>query len=205
MTAAKPREHPTKVECVDCAKLPENPSPGAMTILVVEYRPKTPRKIDPRSTDTHKASPRCTTHWRAWKNTSRLRSRTGHKAKTYGVPRELQVELWVFQGSSCPCGRKRSQRPQEIPPGVTLDHEHGAPCIVAGVHDEKHGCLECVTGFVCSHCNQEVLGRLEGAFRRDPLPRQRVAFALLALAAHVTDPPLRRLLAERPELKAISA
>lgn len=196
MTAAT---RPTKVECVDCSRLPTLEQARKSLFLAVELRPKAPRKIDPRSLETHKTQPRCTTHWLAWRKAQRARTRTGHKAKTYGVPREIQAILWEFQGSSCPCGRKAAE---EIPAGVTLDHEHRAPCIVRGDHDEKTGCLECVTGFVCAHCNKEIIGKLEGAFRKRDDPRNAVFTALVALAAHVVDPPLRRLLAERPDLVA---
>lgn len=192
-------EHPTKIECVDCAKLLQLVDAlEASLTTAVQLRPRVPRKIDPRSLESHKTQPRCRTHWLAWRNTQRAKTRTGHKAKTYGVPREIQAALWEYQGSSCPCGRKAAK---EIPAGVTLDHEHTAPCIVRGDHDEKTGCLGCVTGFVCSHCNREIIGRLEGAFRKRHDPRGSVVAALFCLAAHITDPPLQRLLAECPELR----
>jgi hypothetical protein len=199
MTAAKPVDPPTKTECVDCAKLPYKLADAALgeEALYGGWRSKPPRKIDPRSLETHKTQPRCRTHWLAWRNAQRATQRTGHKAATYGVPRAIQAALWEYQGSMCPCGRKAAK---EIPPGVTLDHEHGAPCIIRGDHDEKRGCLECVTGFVCGHCNREIIGRLEGAFRKKLDPRVYVREALRGLVDHLADPPLRRLLAERPDL-----
>lgn len=181
---------PTKIECIDCAKLPPYEDGARMGT----FRPATLRKI---ADGCGPRSPRCVTHKRARKNAASLTSRTGAKAKTYGVPRPIQAALWEFQGRSCPCGRKRSK---VIPAGVTLDHSHTAPCIVRGDHSEKTGCLECVTGFVCSHCNREVIGRLECAFRKEDDPRAGVARGLAGLHAHVTDPPLPRLLAERPDL-----
>lgn len=172
-----------KRECIDCAKRDPRPSPW--------------RKIDPRSLESHKSQPRCATDWRAWDRARRQRVRTRHKAKTYGISRELQVILWEYQGSSCPCGRKAAK---EIPPGVTLDHEHTAPCIIRGDHDEKSGCMECVTGFLCTGCNRETVGRLERAFQKLDDPRPAIADALHAVANHLTNPPLTRLLAERPDL-----
>jgi hypothetical protein len=181
--------------CVDCRALPVRPFDPADVEDGVQYRPKTPRPIaggGPRS-------PRCTTHKRAKKRADSLRQRTADKATRYGVPRAVQVALWAFQGHQCPCGRKRSV---EIPAGVTLDHVHTAPCILRGDHPENRGCLECVTQFVCSHCNREIIGRLEGAFRGD---RDRVALALFNLATAVASPALARLLAERPDLRTESA
>ena len=189
---------PTKIECVDCAKRPSLPD----DVVVIDrcgFRPKVPRKIDPRSLESHKTQPRCRQDWLGWDRARKARTRTGHKAKTYGVSREVQAALWTYQGSSCPCGRKAAM---EIPAGVTLDHEHGAPCIVRGDHDEKSGCLECVTGFVCAHCNKEIIGKLEGCFRKRENPREAVMDALQRLARHIQDPPLRRLLAGRPDLVA---
>jgi hypothetical protein len=180
-------------DCVDCRALPPRPFDPADVEEDVEYRPKKPLATvsgGPRSR-------RCHRHTHAAKRATSLTSRTRHKAKTYGIPRPLQVELWAFQGSACPCGRKRSK---EIPAGVTLDHEHNAPCIVRGDHAEKQGCIECVTGFVCAHCNTEIIGRLEGSFRKLDDPRAAVVAALAGLHTHVTDPPLRRLLAARPDL-----
>jgi hypothetical protein len=62
--------------------------------------------------------------------------------------------------------------------------------------------MSCTTGYLCAHCNRDIIGRLEKACRND---RQRVAFGLLALGEFVTFPPLARLRAERPDLFEESA
>lgn len=173
--------------CVRCVALPEY---GAVPGTPPPYRPKTPRPIADGCTPRR---PYCKTHQREAKRERLHNVRTKHKAAHYGVPRHVQVALWEFQGHRCPCGRKASPT---IPAGVTLDHDHRAPCVLRGDHPENRGCLECVTGFVCGHCNREILGRLEGALK----DRDRVAAGLHLLAAHVTNPPLARLLAEQPEL-----
>ena len=78
MSAPKPKEHPTKIECVDCAKLPTYTealvaAEHASLTISTEFRPRVLRKIDPRSLETHKTQPRCTTHWLAWRNAQRAK------------------------------------------------------------------------------------------------------------------------------------
>ena len=187
-------------QCHRCRKLPVRPFDPADREAGADYRPERPRKV---VAGTTKRSFVCATHNRETKAHASFVARTGAKARTFGVPRAVQVALWEFQGRSCPCGRKRSK---VIPAGVTLDHVHGAPCIVRGDHDEKTGCMECVTGFLCTQCNRDTVGRLERSFQKLDDPRPAVAWALRSLADHLTDPPLARLLRERPELlKEIAA
>lgn len=175
--------------CMDCRALPVRPFDPADVEDGVEYRPAKPRPTvtgGPRSR-------RCTTHGRAAKRARQHTQRTADKATRYGVPRAVQVALWAFQGRQCPCGRKKAPT---IPAGVALDHDHSQPC-VGRDHPEDRGCLRCVTGFLCAHCNRDIIGRLERACRGD---RDRVIRALCDLADHIEAPPLARLLAERPDL-----
>lgn len=179
--------------CVACRALPVRPFDPADVDPTQEYRPTRPRP-------TVSGGPRsrvCRTHERAKLAAQRLTQRTADKATRYGVPRPIQVALWAFQGFSCPCGRKCSK---VIPAGVTLDHAHAMPC-VGRDHPENRGCLNCVTGFLCQHCNREILGRLEGSLKS----RIAVVVALHNLADHINLPPMLRLRAERPDLFEESA
>jgi hypothetical protein len=181
-------------DCVDCRNLPIRPFAKADEEPGVDYRPRKPLAITSGKT---KRSFRCYRHTQAKRKADLFDQRIAMRAKRRGLSRELQILLWEYQGCQCPCGRKRSK---EIPPGVALDHVHGAPCIVAGEHDKKTGCRKCVTGFMCAHCNTEIIGRLEGANQKLPDPRIAVREALRNLADHVEDPPWLRLIADRPEL-----
>lgn len=185
--------------CVVCKDLPERPFDKADQDPAQDYRPRKPAAIVSGKTAR---SFRCAKHTRAKRKDDLFVQRITMRAKRRGLSRELQVLLWEYQGRQCPCGRKRSE---EIPPGVALDHVHTAPCVLRGAHDKKTGCLECVTGFVCAHCNTDIIGRLEGAFQKEADPRAGVARGLAGLHAHVTDPPLPRMLAERPDLLEESA
>lgn len=180
-------------DCVRCRALPERPFDPADVEPEVEYRPKTPRP-------TVSGGPRsrmCKTHERAKRKAQRLTLRTGVKARKFGVPRAMQAALWVFQGSSCPCGRKRSV---EIPAGVTLHHDRSAAMLHD--HPDDEGCRWCVVAFLCQSCNRDVIGRLERTYRN----YEQVVVALRALADTIEHPPLARLLRERPELlKEIAA
>jgi hypothetical protein len=177
--------------CVVCRELPIKPFDPADVDPGQEYRPAKPLAIVSGKTSR---SFRCFRHARAKKKADSAKARAYSKNKLYGVPAGIQQELWVFQGCSCPCGRKRSK---EVPAGVTLDHSHTASCIKRGDHPENLGCMECVTGFVCAHCNREIIGRLECAFRKESDPRAAVAAALAGIRAHVVDPPMRRYLRQR--------
>lgn len=180
--------------CVDCKSLDERPFNKADEVAGQDYRPRKPAGIVSGNTDR---SFRCLRHTRAREKARKARNRAAHKARRFGLSAKLQLILWAFQGYACPCGRKKSP---VVPPGVTLDHDHRAPCVVRGDHPEDEGCPECVTGFVCAHCNTDIIGRLEGAFRKERDPRAAVAASFAGLHAHITDPPMRRLVAARPEL-----
>ena len=179
-------------QCVTCRALPERPFDPADVEDGVEYRPRKPRPVvsgGPRSKV-------CKTHERAKERARKLTLRTGAKARTFGVPRAIQVALWEYQGSSCPCGRKRSTT---IPAGVTLHHDRGLAR--EHPHPDEEGCLDCVACFLCPSCNRDVIGRLERTYRDYAL----VVAALRSLADYIADPPLRRLRTERPDLFEESA
>lgn len=177
MTAAtKP---PAVHTCVDCAALP------------VELAPRKPRPAPhggPRSR-------RCATHKRGHQAAQREQKRTSGRLARFGLSAAEQQELWEFQGCACPCGRKAAPTP---PPGVHLDHNHDE----AREHDhpEDRGCPDCVTGYLCSQCNREIVGRLTRHWSRE-----RVATALHRVADHLTDPPWRRLRRARQEKGSTAA
>lgn len=176
--------------CIDCLALPEKPPSYPRAFVKVgdgpEYRPTTPRP-----TTGGPRSQRCATHARAHKRAQRARARATHKSATFGLTPEVQAALWAFQGGACPCGAKRAP---ELPPGVATDHDHD----LAALHDhpDDRGCPDCVLGFLCAACNTDVVGRFSG--RRGG--RADVARILRDLADFLDDPPLARLLAQRPDL-----
>lgn len=176
--------------CVVCRTLPERPFIKADVDPGQDYRPRKPAEIVSGKTPR---SFRCKRHERARKVATSANQRAADKTYKFGLSRALQQALWEFQGCACACGRKRAP---QVPAGVTLDHDHGAECIARGDHPENRGCLGCCTGFLCRHCNRDIIGRLEAGKRT----RADVAASLAGLHAHVTDPPLARLLAERPDL-----
>lgn len=181
MTSAasvRPARPPAVHGCATCAALPERPLDEALVDPDVEYRPKVPRKVvsgGPRSGA-------CKTHERVIKQARRERSRLARGRKVYGLPDDLQRALWTFQGRACPCGRKAAPTPS----GIATDHVHE----LAELHDHpvEQGCPECVTAYLCPHCNTEVVGKLTRHW-----PRERVALALVQLASVLFDPPLARL------------
>jgi hypothetical protein len=176
-------------DCVVCRDLPLRPFDPADVDPEVEYRPAKALAIKSGKT---KRSFRCHRHTHAKRKADSLTARTRAKAKSFGVPRAVQVALWEFQGRQCPCGRKRSQT---IPEGINLHHDR----VKARTHDhpDDQGCLDCVVVFLCVSCNRDVIGRLERTYAAD---YQRIALALTTLAAVIIDRPLAQLLAERPDL-----
>lgn len=175
--------------CVDCLALPglHDQPPG----YVGPVRP-----VTPRPTTGGPRSQRCATHKRAHERATKARARVARKVGKFRLPAELLLALWVAQGCACPCGNKRS--PGEIPAGVTLDHNHDLAVAEQHDHPADEGCAGCVTGYLCPGCNRDVVGRLT----RHRRGRDGVAAALRAIADHLDDPPLRRLLAQRPDLLA---
>lgn len=183
--------------CVDCRALPELPSAVAYMrgdeLAPPPHRPRTPRPAPhggPRSR-------RCTTHERAHKRAQRGRAIVARKVVKFRLSAELLLVLWLFQGGACPCGAKRD--PNKIPAGVTLDHNHE----LAAEHDhpDDEGCIGCVTGYLCPACNRDIVGRLTGRrFGNRAAGRAGALVALERLSTHLADPPLARLLRERPEL-----
>jgi len=190
------REHPTKLECVDCAKLPsfdDALSMGMPDGLLVHFRPKVPRKIDPRSLETHKTQPRCTTHWRAWRNAQRAKGAAARSRKRSGLDEETRQELLAFQGGVCAgCGRPGTSKTRKV---LSADHDHE----LAKEHDhpEKVACELCMRGFLCHQDNRDILGLL---MARPGATTEWAISTLENLAAYLRDPPMAQLLRRRREL-----
>ena len=188
MSAPKPRDHPTKVECVDCAKLPYKPTDLALgeEALYDGFRPKPWRKIDPRSLETHKTQPRCTTHWRAWRNAARVKSAAARSRKRSGLDDATRQAVKDLQGGRCPCGA-----PLLPISGKRLepDADHCHELAVLHDHPEEVACAECFRGFLCRGCNREIIGRLNAGHRRST---EQVIEALRNLADFLEDPPAQR-------------
>lgn len=176
--------------CVECRALPGLPAgtvlPGGASYVALGYRPPKPRPVEggPRSL-------RCLEHRRAHRRAQTARAAATRKLGKYGLPVALQLALWQAQGCACPCGNMVAPTP---PPGIHMDHNHD----LAALHDhpDSEGCPRCVTGYLCPSCNRDIVGRLTGHRRG----RAGVPAALCALAQHLVDPPLARLLEQRPEL-----
>lgn len=187
----KDRSHPTKIECVDCAKLPSKltvKSGETYVGLVItgDLRPVTPRKIDPRSLETHRASPRCTTHWRAWRNGARAKAASARGRKRAGVDDEVRQEVKDLQGGQCPCGRPLlPSSGRRLEPDADHDHE----LAVGHDHPDDLACPDCFRGFLCRHCNREVIGFFSWGGKRGTAE---VIAALRSLADYLEDPPMRR-------------
>jgi hypothetical protein len=190
--ATRSREHPTKIECVDCAKLPQFDD-VIVTALngPQEFRPKVPRKIDPRSTETHKRSPRCTTHWLAWRTAQRVKGAHARSRKRSGLNEQTRQEVLALQGGVCPaCGRGSGRRAV-----LSADHCH----IIARAecdHPEDVACENCMRGFLCHRENRDILGLL---FAQKDATTEQVIDILRNLANYLEDPPMQRYLRAREE------
>lgn len=93
--------------------------------------------------------PRCATHHRAKKRSTKDRSRDAYLQKTYGITEEEYVAIKAHQGGKCYI----CQRATGASKNLAVDHDH-SHC------PGKVGCRECVRGLLCSSCNQGVLGHL---------------------------------------------
>ena len=188
----------SKIECVDCVKRPVLPADWSRSMTVenhaVEYRPKTPRKIDPRSLESHKTQPRCTTHWLAWRNGQRVKSAAARSRKRSGLDEETRQGVLAFQGGVCPaCGRGTRR-------GVlSADHCH----LIARdecEHPEDVACENCMRGFLCDRENRHILGLL---FATKGATTEQVIAILRNLADYLEDPPMQRYLrSTRDEVSA---
>lgn len=191
------REHPTKIECYDCALLPTLiDSVEASLDTAVQLRPRAPRKIDPRSLETHKTRPRCTTHWLAWRNAQRAKGAAARSRKRSGLDEETRQAVRELQGDRCPCGA-----PLVPASGKRLepDADHCHELALTHDHPEEVACEECFRGFLCRHCNREVIGYLTNRWGR---PTSEVISALRALADYLDDPPMRQLQRSRTDMSA---
>lgn len=185
MSTPKPSEHPTKIECYDCAKLP--PPNGALVDRTLKpvFRPLVPRKIDPRSLETHKTQPRCTTHWLAWRNAQRAKGAAARSRKRSGLTEEMRQELLAFQGGVCAgCGQGSGRRRLVL----SADHDHD----LAREHDhpEAVACPDCMRGFLCNRDNRNILGFL---LTQKGATTESVIQVLRNLADYLEDPPMRQL------------
>lgn len=182
-------------ECVTCAALPERPHdlpkhlPGRNGVL---YRPRTPRPIDPRSRSGPHGGPRshrCTTHYREHVAARRQAASDARSRKRSGLDERTRRAVLDLQGGRCPCGAGLGGRRLNL----SADHDHER---AAGHgHPDDVACEECMRGYLCHHCNREVIGFLLRAGRTGNASRTtgEVAAALRALAGYLDDPPMARL------------
>jgi hypothetical protein len=181
--------------CCDCRELSARPFDKADREPGVEYRPDKPRPI--RAADASKgprAAKRCDTHGRAYDRAQRAEAAAKRSRKRAGVDEETRQAVKALQGDRCPCGAPLLPRSgRRLEPNADHDHD------LAALHDhpEEVACPECFRGFLCHHCNREVIGYLTNRWGR---PTSEVAAALRNLADYLEDPPMRRLRRERPDL-----
>jgi hypothetical protein len=174
-------------DCVTCRNLPVRPFDPADVDPAQEYRPPRPRPIvagGPRSRV-------CRTHERVKRRATRAASASARSRKRSGVDEETRQAVKAAQGDRCPCGAPLLPLSgKRLEPDADHDHE------LALLHDhpEEVACRECFRGFLCRHCNREVIGYLTNRWGR---PTSEVVAALRALADYLEDPPMRRLLRER--------
>lgn len=189
MTIPKAPDHPTKIECTDCAKLPSLHN-GSFIGDGVTYRPQALRKIDPRSLETHKTQPRCTTHWLAWRNGQRAKGAAARSRKRSGLDEETRQELLAFQGGVCAgCGRAGTSNTRKV---LSADHDH--ELAREHGHSEDVACEDCMRGFLCSRDNRDILGLL---YAQKGVTTDSVIKVLMNLAGYLMDPPMRRMMRSR--------
>jgi hypothetical protein len=182
-------------DCVDCRALPPRPFDPADVEEDVEYRPKKPLATvsgGPRSR-------RCHRHTHAAKRSTKVKAAAARSRKRSGVDEATRQAVKALQGDRCPCGaRLLPLSGKRLEPDADHDHE------LAAEHDhpEDVACPECFRGFLCRHCNREVIGFLSHSGTR---PTSAVIVALRSLADYLEYPPMRRLLAVRPDLLEESA
>lgn len=201
-----PREH----ECVDCCALPELSEILSETfdlasldeqVSGIDYRPATPRPIDERSRSGAYGGPRslrCATHYRAHRDARRQAESDARSRKRAGVTEAIRQEVLAEQGGRCPCGAGLGGKRRNL----SADHEHDLAA--EHDHDVEVACLDCLAGFLCHHCNREVVGFLARAGRRGDVSRTRgeVADALESIAAYLRNPPAARVRARHRERTA---
>jgi hypothetical protein len=185
---------PIKIECVDCAKLPTLVDAlEASLTTTVQLRPRAVRKIDPRSLETHKTQPRCTTHWLAWRNTQRAKSAAARSRKRSGLDDETRQAVKDLQGNRCPCGAPLLPKSGKR---IEPDADHCHELALTHDHPEEVACEECFRGFLCRHCNREVIGFFTQGGTRGTAE---VITALRGLADYLEDWPMRQWLRQRSE------
>jgi hypothetical protein len=176
-------------ECLACAALPLESELGG------PRRPRPPRKIHPRATS---GKPLCGEHWREDRDTRRQADSDKRSRQRAGVDEPTRQGVLAEQGHRCPCGAGLGGRRLNF----NADHEHD----LARQHDhsEDVACIECLAGFLCHHCNREIIGYLMRAGRTGNVSRSRgeVAGALEAIAAYLRYPPAARVRARRARLAA---
>lgn len=164
--------------CVDCRNLPVEPFDPADRDPAVEYRPRKPRPTPyggPRSK-------RCFRHEKARDRRSRALAAAGRSRRRSGLDEDTRQAVLELQGGRCPCGRGRGSR-------LELDADHDHELARDHDHPEDVACEECFAGFLCRHCNREIVGYLTGVLGS----RAAVASALHAVAHYLEDPPRARL------------
>lgn len=129
------------------------------------------RAIDPSSGPR---SPRCATHYRAWRKRARELAHGRMVQKTYGITPEQYRALYEAQGGRCAICQVANGKTKRL----AVEHEHG----LCDDHPPDHGCPRCIRCLSCGRCNKLI------AF----LGPEALARAIRILL----DPPARKILAK---------
>lgn len=117
---------PDVVECVDCKRIREADAAAA---------PARPRKI----VQGVKGAPRCATHYRHFRDVTKVNAHERHVQRTYGLKPGEYGQLYIFQGRRC----------------FLCQRSTGAKKALACDHDHSSGLLY---GLLCGPCNRDIMG-----------------------------------------------
>jgi Recombination endonuclease VII len=148
-------------ECVACAALPDGERPRTW-----------------RSTDHAPRAPRCATHQRATRKTSKRGRQATYQETNFGLtPAEHEMLLKVQGGVCYVCLYANGSTK-----ALATDHDH-ACC------SEGTSCGRCVRGKLCGPDNKDIVGRIEMIANRN---QERPVDVLLRLMSYFEDPPMNR-------------
>jgi hypothetical protein len=108
--------------------------------------------------------PRCATHHRERRRTTRKAAHGRRLEQVYGITAEDYEALLFVQGGVCAI----CQRARGVYKRLSVDHDHNQARLDG--HDEDKGCRNCVRGLLCGTCNK-MLGHL----RDDPTAFERAS------------------------------
>lgn len=149
-------------ECYDCARLPDGERPRVF-----------------RKTDGAPRRPRCATHKRDLKRSTKLGRQATYQERNFGLTPEEHAALLEYQGGTCYICRYANGSTKAL----ATDHDHA--CCPEGT-----SCGQCVRAKLCGPDNQDLIGRIEYVARRN---NERPTDTLLRIMGFFEDPPMARV------------